>query len=131
MARALANTCSQAGNRVAFFMRKGADCLSKWVGEAERQLRLLFEEVRVYTHTQKRSQCLNRCVYVYYICMYICTRTHSPLPICCTRTRTPKRSQYSIERGDMITDSPPPVHIRTHVPIATCFGAFLSSHFVP
>ena len=26
-------------------MRKGADVLSKWVGEAERQLRLLFEEV--------------------------------------------------------------------------------------
>ena len=25
-------------------MRKGADCLSKWVGEAERQLRLLFDE---------------------------------------------------------------------------------------
>lgn len=33
-----------AGQRVAFFMRKGADLLSKWVGEAERQLRLLFEE---------------------------------------------------------------------------------------
>lgn len=31
---------------VAFFMRKGADVLSKWVGEAERQLRLLFEEAR-------------------------------------------------------------------------------------
>jgi len=30
----------------AFFMRKGADILSKWVGEAERQLRLLFEEAR-------------------------------------------------------------------------------------
>ena len=27
-------------------MRKGADCLFKWVGEAERQLRLLFEEAR-------------------------------------------------------------------------------------
>lgn len=25
-------------------MRKGADVLSKWVGEAEKQLRLLFEE---------------------------------------------------------------------------------------
>ena len=25
---------------------QGADCLSKWVGEAERQLRLLFEEAR-------------------------------------------------------------------------------------
>lgn len=31
---------------LAFFMRKGADCLSKWVGEAERQLRLLFEEAK-------------------------------------------------------------------------------------
>ena len=29
-------------------MRKGADCLSKWVGEAERQLRLLFEQARRY-----------------------------------------------------------------------------------
>lgn len=30
--------------QVAFYMRKGADLLSKWVGEAEKQLRLLFEE---------------------------------------------------------------------------------------
>ena len=30
----------------AFYMRKGADALSKWVGEAERQLRLLFEEAK-------------------------------------------------------------------------------------
>lgn len=44
MARALANTCSQGGQRVSFFMRKGADILSKWVGEAERQLRLLFDQ---------------------------------------------------------------------------------------
>ena len=45
MARALANECSQGGKKVAFFMRKGADCLSKWVGESERQLRLLFDQV--------------------------------------------------------------------------------------
>jgi SpoVK/Ycf46/Vps4 family AAA+-type ATPase len=47
MARALAAACS-AGTRnpVAFFMRNGADCLSKWVGEAERQLRLTFEAAR-------------------------------------------------------------------------------------
>lgn len=32
--------------RVAFFMRNGADCLSKWVGEAERQLRLTFEAAK-------------------------------------------------------------------------------------
>ena len=29
-------------------MRKGADCLSKWVGESERQLRLLFDQVNYY-----------------------------------------------------------------------------------
>jgi SpoVK/Ycf46/Vps4 family AAA+-type ATPase len=34
----------KAGQSVAFFMRKGADCLSKYVGEAERQLRMLFEQ---------------------------------------------------------------------------------------
>ena len=45
VARALANECSQDGQKVAFFMRKGADCLSKWVGESERQLRLLFDQV--------------------------------------------------------------------------------------
>lgn len=58
VARALCNSCSivgarsgrdaQGGKRISFFMRKGADCLSKWVGEAERQLRLLFEQARVY-----------------------------------------------------------------------------------
>lgn len=45
VARALANECSMGDRRVAFFMRKGADCLSKWVGESERQLRLLFDQV--------------------------------------------------------------------------------------
>ncbi|XP_070777290.1 ATPase family AAA domain-containing protein 2-like isoform X2 [Enoplosus armatus] len=44
VARALANECSHGNRQVAFFMRKGADCLSKWVGESERQLRLLFEQ---------------------------------------------------------------------------------------
>lgn len=69
LARALAASCSTDGRKIceqlrvlsilldlrahillwtttAFFMRKGADCLSKWVGEAERQLRLLFEEAK-------------------------------------------------------------------------------------
>lgn len=45
VARALANECSQGDRKVSFFMRKGADCLSKWVGESERQLRLLFDQV--------------------------------------------------------------------------------------
>ncbi|KAK3932961.1 ATPase family AAA domain-containing protein 2 [Frankliniella fusca] len=44
IARALANECSQGDRKVSFFMRKGADCLSKWFGESERQLRLLFEQ---------------------------------------------------------------------------------------
>merc|ERR1719422_488752 len=44
MARALACECSQDNRKVAFFMRKGADCLSKWIGESERQLRLLFDQ---------------------------------------------------------------------------------------
>lgn len=46
MARALASSVSSEGQKVTFYMRKGADALSKWVGEAERQLRLLFEEAR-------------------------------------------------------------------------------------
>lgn len=46
LARALAAQSSQNGQKITFYMRKGADALSKWVGEAERQLRLLFEEAR-------------------------------------------------------------------------------------
>ena len=45
VARALANECSHGDKKLSFFMRKGADCLSKWVGESERQLRLLFDQV--------------------------------------------------------------------------------------
>lgn len=51
VARALANECSKGGKKVAFFMRKGADCLSKWVGESERQLRLLFDQVCMCSNT--------------------------------------------------------------------------------
>lgn len=46
IARALACSASKAGQKVSFYMRKGADVLSKWVGEAERQLKLLFEEAQ-------------------------------------------------------------------------------------
>ena len=46
VARALAASASRTGRKVAFFMRKGADVLSKWAGEAERQLRLLFAEAQ-------------------------------------------------------------------------------------
>ncbi|RLW13477.1 hypothetical protein DV515_00000365, partial [Chloebia gouldiae] len=44
VARALANECSRGGRKVTFFMRSAADCMSKWVGESERQLRLVFEQ---------------------------------------------------------------------------------------
>ncbi|TQS35423.1 hypothetical protein Golomagni_04156 [Golovinomyces magnicellulatus] len=46
LARALAASVGSRGQKITFYMRKGADALSKWVGEAERQLRLLFEEAR-------------------------------------------------------------------------------------
>jgi len=48
VARALACECSHDNRKVAFFMRKGADCLSKWIGESERQLRLLFDQAYLY-----------------------------------------------------------------------------------
>ncbi|KAJ7165606.1 AAA-domain-containing protein [Mycena crocata] len=48
LARALAASCRTNGRQITFFMRKGADILSKWVGEAERQLRLLFDEARAH-----------------------------------------------------------------------------------
>jgi len=43
--RALAGALEQAAGRpVTFFSRKGADCLGKFHGDAERTLRILFEE---------------------------------------------------------------------------------------
>ncbi|GJQ79234.1 hypothetical protein Trydic_g5478 [Trypoxylus dichotomus] len=44
IARALANECCFGSRKISFFMRKGADLLSKWIGESEKQLRLLFEQ---------------------------------------------------------------------------------------
>ncbi|XP_010919242.1 uncharacterized protein [Elaeis guineensis] len=41
--RALIGACSRGEKRIAYFARKGADCLGKYVGDAERQLRLLFQ----------------------------------------------------------------------------------------
>lgn len=58
VARALANECSHGDRKVSFFMRKGADCLSKWVGESERQLRLLFDQVRYWFNCQDRFHSL-------------------------------------------------------------------------
>ena len=47
VARALAGACAKHSPLpVTFFARKGADCLGKFHGEAERTLRLLFQEVR-------------------------------------------------------------------------------------
>lgn len=46
LARALANACSVGTQKVSFFVRKGADVLTKWVGESERQLRVLFEQAK-------------------------------------------------------------------------------------
>ncbi|XVE50179.1 hypothetical protein DITRI_Ditri01bG0141100 [Diplodiscus trichospermus] len=41
--RALIGSCARGDRRIAYFARKGADCLGKYVGDAERQLRLLFQ----------------------------------------------------------------------------------------
>lgn len=48
LARLLAQSCTvPGGNRkVSFFMRNGSDCLSKWIGEAEKNLRLLFKKAK-------------------------------------------------------------------------------------
>jgi SpoVK/Ycf46/Vps4 family AAA+-type ATPase len=46
VARALASSVLVGDKKVTFYMRKGSDVMSKWVGEAERQLRLLFEEAK-------------------------------------------------------------------------------------
>lgn len=44
MAHCLVNICSSlTGRKVPFFIRKGGDLLSKWVGEAEKQLMELFD----------------------------------------------------------------------------------------
>ncbi len=57
VARALAGACRHSSSTpVTLFARKGADCLGKFAGEAERTLRLLFDEVCTQptrrTHTQ-------------------------------------------------------------------------------
>jgi SpoVK/Ycf46/Vps4 family AAA+-type ATPase len=46
LARALAHECAQSivGGKITFFARKGADLLSKFHGESESQLRLLFKK---------------------------------------------------------------------------------------
>lgn len=41
--RSLIGACARGDRRIAYFARKGADCLGKYVGDAERQLRLLFQ----------------------------------------------------------------------------------------
>ncbi|KAL2466801.1 P-loop containing nucleoside triphosphate hydrolase superfamily protein [Abeliophyllum distichum] len=41
--RALIGSCARGDKRIAYFARKGADCLGKYVGDAECQLRLLFQ----------------------------------------------------------------------------------------
>ena len=47
LARAVAHECSQGARKIAMFVRKGADCLDKYVGGSERNLRSLFNEARL------------------------------------------------------------------------------------
>ncbi|KAL3131263.1 hypothetical protein ABBQ38_000560 [Trebouxia sp. C0009 RCD-2024] len=67
VARALAGACSHnSSTPVTLFARKGADCLGKFAGEAERTLRLLFDEVPPphacthLNHALKQKQKLKR-----------------------------------------------------------------------
>ncbi|XP_024542136.1 ATPase family AAA domain-containing protein 2 [Selaginella moellendorffii] len=41
--RALLGACARGQQKISYFSRKGADCLGKYVGDSERQLRLLFQ----------------------------------------------------------------------------------------
>ena len=44
--RALASECARASPcPIALFARKGADCLGKYSGDAERALRIIFQQV--------------------------------------------------------------------------------------
>ncbi|XP_043277372.1 ATPase family AAA domain-containing protein 2-like [Venturia canescens] len=43
VASALASECSNSERKVSFIARKGADCLSKWVGESEKKLQKIFQ----------------------------------------------------------------------------------------
>ena len=56
VARALAASAARAGRPVAFFMRKGGDVLSKWVGEAERQVRRERERGRERERERERER---------------------------------------------------------------------------
>ncbi|XP_071888325.1 ATPase family AAA domain-containing protein 2-like [Anas platyrhynchos] len=44
VARALAGEYSRSDRKITFFMRSASDCMRKYVGESERQLRVLFEQ---------------------------------------------------------------------------------------
>ncbi|XP_068528694.1 ATPase family AAA domain-containing protein 2 isoform X2 [Anas acuta] len=44
VARALASEYSRCDRKISFFMRNASDCMRKYVGESERQLRVLFEQ---------------------------------------------------------------------------------------
>ncbi|PVU92188.1 hypothetical protein BB561_003972 [Smittium simulii] len=48
LARALANSCSSQAKPVAFFIIRGSECLSKFIGEGERHLRLIFDTAKKF-----------------------------------------------------------------------------------
>ena len=54
---------------VTLFARKGADCLGKFAGEAERTLRLLFDEVHI---TCLHLESFLLYLYMYILCLRVC-----------------------------------------------------------
>ena len=47
VAKALANEVSTLNKPIHFFHRKGADCLSQWLGQSEANIRELFKKVYI------------------------------------------------------------------------------------
>ena len=45
VARAIVNELAKLDKPVSFFHRKGAECLSQWIGQSESNIRKLFEKV--------------------------------------------------------------------------------------
>ena len=79
VARALAGACSHSsGTPVTLFARKGADCLGKFAGEAERTLRLLFDEVDHHMFTPGN---LLLAIHVYiHVQIHVCVQLLSARP---------------------------------------------------
>ncbi len=82
VARALAGACRHSSSTpVTLFARKGADCLGKFAGEAERTLRLLFDEVRTQLFDEVCTQLFDEvCSQLFEeVCIHLVCREHTQI----------------------------------------------------